>query len=480
MKKALAILLALSMVFAAFADAPAADFSVVSFSGNAALEWVSDLDNEKNGFNNTTEAAVKINLFNAGDAATSGEGVWGELKIVTDKDGFYEVKDGSALAAGLTTPPLYAKVDTAKIHFVDGDVGIALNILKPGLTLGENVLPTAVGADFKSEKFDVSDNAPASAAYTAAKAAYDLAVKNLEDLKKTDYDANDLLAKERAVTAAKKTLDETAAPAALTNGFALEITSSVIDANFKVMDNGVAADKEWGFGADATVKAVENLNLKAGFAYAFETTAFVASVDYKLAIDEKLYVKPVVAFGLEGDAKKQLAASALFGWGTEGQEPDFIKVKAADGKVNKVKDATGKDVDDVFIANKCADGFSVTFTTNMADPAENAIAFGLYDSTLLAGLKVGAAYGADLDKFGEGILSLAAKYSTDIDILTIALDFGFRTTFGTEKTNMSAYAIELSTDDVVDNTTLYAKYEGRVVASEAKKGTITVGAKIAL
>ena len=156
MKKALAILLALSMVFAAFADAPAADFSVVSFSGNAALEWVSDLDNEKNGFNNTTEAAVKINLFNAGDAATSGEGVWGELKIVTDKDGFYEVKDGSALAAGLTTPPLYAKVDTAKIHFVDGDVGIALNILKPGLTLGENVLPTAVGADFKSEKFDVS------------------------------------------------------------------------------------------------------------------------------------------------------------------------------------------------------------------------------------------------------------------------------------------------------------------------------------
>ena len=131
MKKALAILLALSMVFAAFADAPAADFSVVSFSGNAALEWVSDLDKEENGFNNTTEAAVKINLFNAGDAATSGEGVWGELKIVTDKDGFYEVKDGSALAAGLTTPPLYAKVDTAKIHFVDGDVGIALN--KSGL-----------------------------------------------------------------------------------------------------------------------------------------------------------------------------------------------------------------------------------------------------------------------------------------------------------------------------------------------------------
>ena len=469
MKKALAILLAIGMVFAVFADAPVADLSVVSFSGNAALEWVSDLDKEANGFNNTTEAAVKINLFNAGDAATSGDGIWGELKIVTDKDGFYEVKDGSALAAGLTTPPLYAKVDTAKIHFVDGDVGIALNILKPGLALGENVLPTAVGADFKSAKFDVASLAPASAAYTAAKAAYDAAEKALADLKKTDYDANALLAAERAVAAAKKTLDETAAPAALTNGFALEITSSVIDANFKVMDNGVAADKEWGFGADATVKAVENLNLKAGFAYAFEKTAFVASVDYKLGINDSLYLKPAVSFGLM-DETKQLAASALFGWGTEGQEPDFIK----DGG----KDADGNDTR--YIANKCADGFSVTFTTNMADPAKNAIAFGLYDSTLLAGLKVGAAYGADLDNFGKGVLSLAAKYGTDIDILTIALDFGFRTTFGTDNSNMCDYAIELSTDDVVDNTTLYAKYAGGVAGETTKKGKITVGAKIAL
>ena len=470
MKKALAILLALSMVFAAFADAPAADFSVVSFSGNAALEWVSDLDNEKNGFNNTTEAAVKINLFNAGDAATSGEGVWGELKIVTDKDGFYEVKDGSALAAGLTTPPLYAKVDTAKIHFVDGDVGIALNILAPGLALGENVLPTAVAADVKSAKFDVASLAPASAEYTVAKDAYDDAVEALAELKKTDYTADALLAAERLVTSTKKTLDDTAAPAALKAGFALEITSSVIDANFKVMDNGVAKDKEWGFGADATIKAVENLNVKAGFAYAFEKTAFLASVDYKLAIDEKLYVKPAVVFGTM-DETKQLAASALFGWGTEGQEPDFIK----DG----LKDKDGNDTR--FIPNKCADGFSVTFTTNMADPAVNTISFGLYDSTLLEGLKVGAAYGAKLDAFGEGTLSLAAKYGTDIDILTIALDFGFRTTFGTEKSSLYAYAVEVSTDDVIDNTKLYAKYESLTArGADTAKGKITVGAKISL
>ena len=462
MKKALAILLALSMVFAAFADEPAVNYSVAEFSGSASLEWISDLDKEENGFANATEAKLKINLLNGGDKATSGDGIWGELKLEIETPDALE--NPGALTIGKT-----AEVKTAKIHFVDGDVGIALNILKPGLALGENVLPTAVGADFKSAKFDVASLAPASAEYTAAKAAYELAEKALADLKKTNYAADDLLAAERAVAAAKKTLDDTAAPAALKAGFALEITSSVIDANFKVMDNGVAKEKEWGFGADATVKAVENLNLKAGFAYAFEKTAFVASVDYKLGINDSLYLKPAVSFGLM-DETKQLAASALFGWGTEGQEPDFIK----DGG----KDADGNDTR--YIANKCADGFSVTFTTNMADPAKNAIVFGLYDSTLLAGLKVGAAYGADLDNFGKGVLSLAAKYGTDIDILTIALDFGFRTTFGTDNSNMCDYAIELSTDDVVDNTTLYAKYAGGVAGETTKKGKITVGAKIAL
>ena len=297
MKKALAVLLALGMVFAAFADAPAADLSVVSVTGNAALEWISDLEAKTNGFANPSEWNVKINLFNGGDVATSGDGVWGELKVEIETPDALE--NPGALTIGKT-----AEVKTAKIHFVDGDVGIALNILKPGLALGENVLPTAVGADVKSAKFDVASLAPASAAYKTAKDDYDAAVKDLADLKKTDYTADALLAAERAVAAAKKTLDETAAPAALTNGFALEITSSVIDANFKVMDNGVAADKEWGFGADATIKAVENLNLKAGFAYAYEKTAFVASVDYKLGINDSLYLKPAVSFGLMDETKQ--------------------------------------------------------------------------------------------------------------------------------------------------------------------------------
>ena len=391
MKKALAVLLALGMVFAAFADAPAADLSVVSVTGNAALEWISDLEEKTNGFNNSSEVKVKINLFNGGDVATSGDGVWGELKIVTDKDGFVEVGANTPFASEIANVPMFAKIDTAKIHFVDGDVGIALNILAPGLGIGDVVLPVATA--FDSQK---------SAAY------------NPDD-------------------------------GSLTNGFALEITSSVIDANFKVLDNGVAADKEWGFGADATIKAVENMNLKAAFSFADETVAFGASADYKLAINDAIYLKPVVAFAMKDEAK-ELAASALFGWGTEEQEPDLF-----------------------YIANKCADGVSVTFKTALND-ADPEVAIRLYDSTLLDGLKVGAEF-----LLPGKVLNAAVKYGTDIDILSIALAFGYQGDFETE-TKTFKYSVELSTDDVIDNTNLYAKYEG----GKDDNGKITVGAKISL
>ena len=389
MKKALAVLLALGMVFAAFADAPAADLSVVSVTGNAALEWISNLEAKTNGFNNSSEWNVKINLFNGGDVATSGDGVWGELKIVTDGDGFVEVKDGT-LASKLETVPMTAKIDTAKIHFVDGDVGIALNILAPGLGIGDVVLPTATGADVKSQAYD-----PAGAT--------------------------------------------------LTNGFALEITSSVIDANFKVKDNGVAADKEWGFGADATIKAVDNMNLKAAFSFANDKVAFGASADYKLAINDAIYLKPVVAFAMMDEAK-ELAAGALFGWGADGQEPGFK-----------------------WVTDKCADGVSVTFKTALND-ADPVVAIRLYDSTLLDGLKVGAEF-----LLPGKVLNAGVKYGTDIDILSIALGFDYTSNFEAETKNF-AWSVELSTDDVIDNTNLYAKYEG----GKDNNGKITVGAKISL
>ena len=390
MKKALAILLALSMVFAAFADEPATNYSVAEFSGSASLEWVSDLDAKTNGFKNDASATLKINLLNGGEKVTAGDGVWGELKIKID------AQDALATPTDLKIEKT-AAVDVAKIHFVDGDVGIALNI-KPDMSLGlgEGCVTTATGYEVKNAGVNPND--------------------------------------------------------ALKTGFKLEVTTGVVDANFTVADNGVADKKEFGFAADATVKAVENMNIKAAFAYAAEKTAMRFGADYKLAINEKLYVKPAVDFTMMGEAKS-LLAGAIFGWGAEGQKPEFTKLN--------------KDSD------KFADGISVAFTTDLAD-AKN-IQIGLYDSTLLEGLKVGVNYDATLAEFAKGKINAGVKYGTDIDILTISAEFGYEQDLAAE-TNDYMYKAGLSTDDVIDNTSLYANYEG----GKDKTGKITVGTKISL
>jgi hypothetical protein len=85
MKKALAILLALSMVFAAFADEPATNYSVAEFKGEAEFCWKSDFDKSENGMFNAASATLKINLLTGGEKSTAAaDGVWGELKIKID------------------------------------------------------------------------------------------------------------------------------------------------------------------------------------------------------------------------------------------------------------------------------------------------------------------------------------------------------------------------------------------------------------
>lgn len=387
MKKALAILLALSMVFAAFADEPATNYSVAEFSGSASLEWVSDLDEKTNGFKNDASATLKINLLNGGDKATTGDGVWGELKISIETPDALE--NPGALSIEKT-----AAVDTAKIHLVDGDFAVALNILAPSLELGDASIAAATGTTEST---------------TANKVA--------------DYNT----------------------------GFAVEITTPVADVNVKVADNGVAAEKKFGFAADAKLKAVENLDVNGAFAYANETTAFRAGANYKLAINDKLYVKPAVDYTQMGEAK-DLAAGILFGWGASDQEP-------------------GLD----YIADKCADGVSVVFGTDLTEKAGDVVV-GFYDSTLVAGLNVGAQFDTTLANFGKGKLAVAAKYGTDIDIITVSLHGGVELTLADRTTTNFKYGIKLNTDDVIDNTDLYVSYEGE----KDKKGKIVAGAKISL
>ena len=79
------------------------------------------------------------------------------------------------------------------------------------------------------------------------------------------------------------------------------------------------------------------------------------------------------------------------------------------------------------------------------------------------------------DEFGKGELKTGASYTTDVDILTISGKVTYSNDLAT-KIDSYEYTAEVSTDDVIDNTSLYANYEG----GKDKKGKITVGTKISL
>lgn len=92
MKKALAIFLTSALVCSVFAAEPAAEVKVAEFTGDAAVTFGLDLDAKtelgddtvKTGFKNETSGKIVLNLFNGGDKSTTGDGVWGELKIKFD------------------------------------------------------------------------------------------------------------------------------------------------------------------------------------------------------------------------------------------------------------------------------------------------------------------------------------------------------------------------------------------------------------
>ena len=391
MKKALAILLVVAMAFGAFADDPAANISLADFNGSATINYTYDLDSEKFGLGNETAANLKFNLFNGGSKATSGDGVWGELAIGTgDPTAVESTKDAQGTSFAIPT----VSVNTAKIHFVNGDVGIALNILKPELKLGGYSVPAATGVTEGTKDVDMS----------------------------------------------------------LSNGLALEIVTDPINVTFKYAENGLnkAADKKLGFGADFSLKAVDNLGLYGAFIYQ-EKMALKAGANYNFKVeDSALYVKPGVEFQLN-DKAKTLVAGLLFGWGTEGQEP-------------------GLD----YVDNKTADGISVGIISDL--DKTNSLVIGFYDSTLLEGLKVGANYAAAFDGFADGTVNFGAKYDKAWEDVALALHGGVTVDLNKDAaaTIDYKYGVKLTNTTLIDNTDLWIAYEN----AKDKKGNIVVAAKI--
>lgn len=266
MKKIIAMGTAVALAASMFAAEPAANPQVLDFNGNASVEWGVDLDAGKTGFKNTQEASIKAKLFDGGDKATSGSGVWAELKIVADtKDNEYKNEaDGSV---NIKAP----KVDTAKIHFDNFYIGILAGDTQTGALTFTRAIKSG---DNNNGKL-LSDVGPAD--YTQGiVAGYD--------------DSNFGVAVDfRSAKAAQ-----------YTNDYALAAEATLKDSN----------------------EYLSGLEVKGGYSYEFADApvmGYSGSVAYKATVSGDYYLKPAFGYtgeSLDGTTKvNKIAGALMFGWG---------------------------------------------------------------------------------------------------------------------------------------------------------------------
>ena len=464
MKKIVGIIAALALAGAVFADEPDVTPTVSSFKGDASLEWIFDLEDSTHGMKNSETSELKIVFVPETKKATEGTDMWGELEIkvakveVTggstfkfDEEGYakackkYEDEDGpkalaDALAAGktaeeaakavadgypkmmdyYTTGALFfvpgVSVEKAKIHFSDDDFFVRMNIKAPGLKVGGGKYVLATRSD---------DGGKANP--------------------------------EQGVTLTGA------------QGFTLEFgLTDLVEFNLQFADNGVAKDKNYAFVFDASVKAVENLELVAGAGYSTEEELFAAAVkaSYKVELSDTMYLKPSVGFAMK-DKAKALGAAIFLGWGAENAEPKFAKFGMGEGKAN--------------IADKCSDGVSFYLGSDLDN--KYSFLFGVYDSTFVPGLKAGLDFQGDLKTISDAWeLNAAVAYSNTFDIWTIDANVGLNVIGGKDTNTGLLYGFGVSTDNsIIQNTKLYLKYIGENAAKVGgvdNAGKVTLGTQI--
>jgi len=429
MKKIVGIIAALAIAGSAFALPDVTP--VASMGGNAKLEYIIDLDGEAMGMHNAEEATFKIQFVAEGTRETEGDGLWGELKVKAGKqdpeskytkDNCVETKDEKS-GVTVTVP----SVEAAKIHFIDGDTFLHVDIRHPGLSLGDGDIALATSSPWKEPKVGV-------------------------------------------------VLDGA-------QGFKVQFGIPAVAVNFTFADNGVvkSSAKEFGFVLDATLKGeafdVEGLAITAGFGYSTQKiagksqdAALFAKATYKLSLDDPYYVQPTVAFGLQGKAK-QLVAGVLFGWGGTGVEAKF------DGFSNGVKN----------VPDKCSNGVSIALKSSLENKAPMEFLLGFYDAELLKdfGLTIGAQLAvADLAHFGKGsdAFDAAVKYSSG-DLFgdwKLSANLGIKFLIDPSKFG-ALYGFKIENGAIIQNTSIYAEYKGEHAADIGGadlKGKLTIGTKI--
>ena len=430
MKKIVGIIAALALAGSVFAR-PDITPVITSFNGNAKVEWIADLDADTYGFANSTWTEWKIQTKSGdwGGESNSGDGMWGELTLRTEGDKTFEPKNVMSV---YDWDHIDLKVSTAKVHFMDGDTYLHVDILKPDFQVGEIGYIRALKTNKNTNNWE--DNKFAKVGWTG-------------------YD-----------------------------GFTVNFGVPIVDIAFAFGDNGAKSFDEgkYGFKFAATLKPIDGLNIYAGVSKNTEDNSDLAlafTVGYNYKIDDQFYIKPAVQFDMVGDVKN-LGAAVFFGWGAEGQNWNHDFLTFGNKKVLNVAEN----------GTRAADGFSVMFVKNLdADAAELNIEY--YDNKLLAGLDFGsfttaAAYRVNSAELGKGAVALGLIYNNNFDIFYLNARFSFGMDLAVEGDNNGvAYGLKFGTKELIANTDLYLDYVGEVSKYDlggegVKKGTVKLGCQI--
>lgn len=266
MKKIVAMGAAVALAASMFAAEPVANVAVTEFTGNASVEWGVDLDTNKTGFKNSTDAQLKFKLFDGGSKSTEGSGIWAELKIKSADDWgpAWKAENGTCAAKG-------AVIDTAKIHFDNFYVGI----LKGDTQTGELKFTRAIRS---------GDNDLGKLLVNVGPASYTQGIV-------AGYDDSNF-------------------------GVAVDFRSS----------KAAQYTNDYAMAAEVTLKDsneyLSGLEVKGGYSYEFADApvmGYSGSVAYKAKVSGDYYLKPAFGYtgaSLDGTATvNKIAGAVIFGWG---------------------------------------------------------------------------------------------------------------------------------------------------------------------
>lgn len=367
MKKALAILLASALVGSVFAAEPAAELKLAEFTGDAAVVFKADINTGMTGFKNETSGKVKLNLLKGGDKSTTGDGIWGELKIKFDGMEIEAKHDKQS-----TLNDKKVSIEVAQIHFGPVYMGIKEGGMEYG---GDYWYPNAL--NYKDDKDNHSRKPSKDFGYNqgflvgykmddlfkvevALRSKKDTP-KKLDKFEPTFVEAGTKIKEGEYFVVDAGTLKDITKVAGRVVGGKLVNPETLLKPKLKDGDTEYLTNK-YALGFFAEAKPIKDLRITTGLAYAFgrvdranwqekendnrHDVSFFSGAEYKLGIGEKYALRPVVTYTLEADAKylqtgkelhentyfydKDLKTSFLgtgihFGWGGENDGNSQLK-----------------------------------------------------------------------------------------------------------------------------------------------------------